>query len=148
MPPIKTSNSRHSEVHRPVGRAGSAVGHVYLARALRDFGDGFIAVLLPVYLTAIGLGALEVGVTATVALLGSALMTLGLGALGSRFDQRNLLIAASGLMVATGLAFACASTYAVVLLVALVGTINPSSGTVSVFVPLEHAVLSRWVADT
>jgi MFS family permease len=147
VPLIKTSNTRHSEVRHPVGRAGSAVGHVYLARALRDFGDGFVAVLLPVYLTAIGLGAFEIGVTATVALLGSALMTLGIGALGNRFDQRNLLIAACGLMAATGLAFACASTYAVVLLVALVGTINPSSGSVSVFVPLEHAVLSRAVAD-
>ena len=148
MPLIKTPNIRHSAEHRPVGEAGTAVRHVYLARALRDFGDGFIAVLLPVYLTTIGLGAVEVGVTATVALLGSALMTLGIGALGSRFDRRHLLIAASGLMVATGLAFACASTYTVVLLVALVGTINPSSGSVSVFVPLEHAVLSRWVADS
>jgi MFS family permease len=146
--PLKTSEIHRSTENRPVGQAGPAVRHVYLARALRDFGDGFIAVLLPVYLTAIGLGAAEVGVTATVALLGSALMTLGIGALGSRFDRRNLLIAASGLMVATGLAFACASTYAVVLLVALVGTINPSSGSVSVFVPLEHALLSRWVADS
>src|SRR5262245_42091580 len=125
--------------------ADSAVTHIYLARALRDLGDGFIAVLLPVYLTALGLGAFEVGVTATVALLGSALMTLSIGALGSRFDQRHLLIAASGLMAATGLAFACASTYWVVLLVALVGTINPSSGSVSIFVPLEHALLTRSV---
>jgi MFS family permease len=119
-----------------------------VARALRDFGDGFIAVLLPVYLTAIGLGPLEVGVVATVALLGSALMTLAIGTLGGGFDQRRLLIAASGLMVATGLAFAFSSTYAAVLLVALVGTINPSSGSVSIFVPLEHAVLSRSVADS
>jgi predicted MFS family arabinose efflux permease len=50
-------------------------------------------------------------------------------------------------MIATGLAFAASSTYAVVLLVAFVGTINPSSGSVSIFVPLEHALLSRSVAD-
>jgi predicted MFS family arabinose efflux permease len=50
-------------------------------------------------------------------------------------------------MVVTGLAFAVANTYAVVLLVALIGTINPSAGSVSIFVPLEHAVLSRSVAD-
>ena len=49
--------------------------YLYAARALRDFGDGFVAVLLPVYLTALGLGALEVGVVATLALFGSALMT-------------------------------------------------------------------------
>ena len=126
---------------------GKPVTYVYSARALRDFGDGFVAVLLPVYLTAMGLGALEVGIVATLALLGSALMTLGIGLLGARTDQRKLLMAASGLMIATGLAFAASSTYGVVLLVALFGTINPSAGSVSIFVPLEHAVLSRSVAD-
>jgi MFS family permease len=120
---------------------------LYAARALRDFGDGFIAVLLPVYLTAIGLGAFEVGVVATLALLGSALMTLGIGVLGARLDRRKLLLAASGLMAATGFAFAGSSTYAVIGLVAFMGTINPSSGSVSIFVPLEHAVLSGAVAD-
>ena len=123
------------------------VTYVYSARALRDFGDGFVAVLLPVYLTAMGLGALEVGIVATLALFGSALMTLGIGLLGAKTDQRKLLISASCLMIATGLAFAASSTYAVVLLVAFLGTINPSSGSVSIFVPLEHAVLSRSVAD-
>ena len=48
---------------------------IYAARALRDFGDGFVAVLLPVYLTTLGMGAFEIGVVATLALLGSALMT-------------------------------------------------------------------------
>jgi MFS family permease len=148
MPLVTTPNPPHAEAHHHVHGNYSVIRHIYLARALRDFGDGFVAVLLPVYLTAIGLGALEVGVVATAALLGSACLTLGVGALGSRLDQRRLLMAASGLMFATGLAFALADTYAVVLLVALVGTINPSSGTVSIFVPLEHAVLSRAVADT
>ena len=120
---------------------------IYAARALRDFGDGFVAVLLPVYLTAMGMGAFGVGIVATLALLGSALMTLGIGVLGARTDQRKLLMAASGLMIATGLAFAASDTNAVVLLVAFMGTINPSAGNVSIFVPLEHAVLSRSVAD-
>jgi MFS family permease len=128
---------------RPSGDAT----HLYCARALRDFGDGFVAVLLPVYLTAIGLGPIEVGVVATVALLGSALMTLGIGLMGARLDQRRLLIAASGLMVATGILFALSSTYAVILIIALAGTINPSAGSVSIFVPLEHALLARAAPD-
>jgi len=119
------------------------------ARALRDFGDGFTAVLLPVYLTALGFGVFQVGVVATAALLGSALMTLGVGLFGAHTDRRRLLIAASGLMIVTGLAFAVAASraYAVVLLVAFIGTINPSAGSVSIFVPLEHAVLSHAVGD-
>src|SRR5712672_2954166 len=80
------------ELDRPApGR--SAATYVYVARALRDFGDGFIAVLLPVYLTAIGMGPFEVGVVSTLALLGSASMTLGIGLLGARVDRRMLLMA-------------------------------------------------------
>src|SRR5687768_11192215 len=92
---------------------GNPATYVYSARALRDFGDGFVAVLLPVYLTAMGFGALEVGIVATLALFGSALMTLGIGFLGAKTDQRKLLISASGLMITTGLAFAASSAYAV-----------------------------------
>jgi MFS family permease len=119
---------------------------VFLARAIRDFGDGFIAILLPVYLLELGLSAFDVGVIATLALLGSALLTLAIGLLGARYDHRRMLFAASALMVATGLAYAAASDYAVLLLVAFVGTINPSGGSTSVFVPLEHTLLSGAVA--
>jgi predicted MFS family arabinose efflux permease len=74
-------------------------------------------------------------------------MTLGIGVFGARFDRRALLILASVLMVATGLAFATSRSYAVLVLIAFVGTINPSAGSVSVFVPLEHALLAGAVAD-
>ena len=84
-------------VERVRGRQFNPLNCIFAARALRDFGDGFVAVLLPVYLTTIGFGAFEIGVVATLALLGSALMTLGIGLLGSRFDQRQLLIVASSL---------------------------------------------------
>ncbi len=118
---------------------------IFLARALRDFGDGFVAILLPVYLTALGLSAFDVGIVATLALFGSALLTLGVGFLGARYDVRGLLLAASALMIASGLAYAAANDYAVLLIVAFVGTINPSGGSTSVFVPLEHTVLSGAV---
>jgi len=122
------------------------MNRIFFARALRDFGDGFVAILLPVYLTALGLSALDVGVIATAALLGSALLTLGAGFLAARYDVRALLLAASALMIVSGLAYAAANDYAVLLVVAFVGTINPSGGSTSVFVPLEHTVLSGAVA--
>lgn len=122
--------------------------HVLVARALRDFGDGFVAVLLPVYLLALGKTPFEVGVIATTALLGSSFLTLAVGFLGIRFDHRQLLLAAAGLMVASGAAYAVVEGYAVLLLIAFVGTVNPSGGSVSVFVPLEHAALTRETADS
>jgi MFS family permease len=83
-----------------------------------------------------------VGVLATATLLGSALTTLAIGAWGHRFAQRRLLLAAALLMVGTGLGFAGLSQFWPLLLVAFVGTLNPSAGDVSVFLPLEHAQLA------
>ncbi|MEW5863715.1 MAG: MFS transporter [Pseudomonadota bacterium] len=122
-----------------------AVRAILAARAMRDFGDGFVAVILPVYLTALGMTAFEVGLVATLALLGSALLTLAMGWLGARHDHRRLLFAVSLLMVATGLAYAAASAAWVLWLVAFVGTINPAGGSASPFVPIEHAVLAGAV---
>ncbi len=120
---------------------------VYTARAIRDFGDGFIAILLPVYLLALGLTATHVGIIATSALFGSALLTLVIGQLGGRYDLRRLLLCASALMALTGVVYAASSDYAVLIVVAFVGTINPSGGSTSIFVPLEHTVLTGAVTS-
>ena len=121
--------------------------YLFGARALRDFGDGFVAVLLPVYLLALGFTPIQVGLFATISLLGSALLTIGVGFLGARHHHRQLLLIGAGLMTATGLAFAAVNDYGLLVVVAFAGTINPSAGSVSIFVPLEHAVLTREITD-
>lgn len=120
---------------------------LYAARALRDFGDSFVAILLPAYLLALGMTPLAVGVLATISLLGSAGLTIAVGVLGARFGHRRLLLAAASLMIVTGFAFAAFHEFAVLLVIAFVGTINPSAGNVSVFVPLEHAALAGAARD-
>ena len=49
---------------------------VLTARALRAFADGFVAVLLPAYLLALGHGQFQVGLLSTATLFGSAFATL------------------------------------------------------------------------
>lgn len=126
----------------PAGADESALPLLW-ARAMRAFVDGYVAVLLPAYLLALGLGTWKVGVLATVTLLGSAATTLAAGAWGHRVGHRRLISAAAILMAATGFAFGLASTFWPLLVIAFVGTLNPSSGDVSVFLPLEHARLAE-----
>jgi MFS family permease len=126
----------------PVGVAPQA-RLLLMGRALRAFSDGFVAILLPVYLLALGLGKWQIGLISTATLLGSALATLAVGQWGHRFAQRRLLLAAAWLMVATGLLLAGLGDFWPLLIVAFVGTMNPSSGDVSVFLPLEHARLAE-----
>jgi len=115
-------------------------------RALRGFCDGFVAVLLPAYLLALGFDQLAVGLISSVTLIGSAIATILVGLIGSRFSQRRLLMFAAVLMCATGAAFAGLSSLWPLLIVAFVGTLNPSSGNVSIFLPLEQARLAGAAA--
>ncbi len=122
------------------------IGLLLAARALRAFADGFVAVLLPAYLLALGHGQLEVGIVSTATLFGSALATLAVGRWGHRFALRRLLLGAALLMLATGLGFASLTALWPLLVVAFLGPLNPSGGDVSVFLPLEHSVLATAAA--
>jgi MFS family permease len=115
-------------------------------RALRGFADGFVSVYLAEYLRLLGLSAVQVGAVVTATLLGSAALTLGLGLVAHRLAPRRVLLGASLLMLATGLGFALISDFWPLVLIAFAGTLNPSSGDVSVFLPTEQSVLSSEVA--
>ena len=126
---------------------GSTLTTLYTAYGVRSFGDGFAVIIMPAYLTAIGYTPFQVGLVATAALLGSSLLTLAIGFVAPRHDLRNLLLVGAGLVAATGFLFPQVEHIAFVLLVAFVGTINPSGGSAGVLVPLEHAMLAQGVAD-
>jgi len=133
---------------RPIPHGASKdAKHVLAARAVRAFADGFAVIVLPAYLSAIGLSTIDIGIVATASLLGSAALTLAVGLLAPRHDLRKLLLVAAGLMVATGLALPALADFAFIAVVAFIGTVNPSAGDIGVFVPLEHAMLARGAGD-
>jgi MFS family permease len=121
------------------------VSLVLAARGLRGLGDGCISLTLPLYLLALGYSPLRVGLIATATLVGSAVLSLAVGVGAARIGHRRALLGAALLMLATGIAFAGVQAFWPLVVVAFVGTLNPSSGDVSVFLPLEHAVLSDAV---
>ncbi len=117
------------------------------ARGLRAFGDGFVSILLPVHLAQLGLSNFQIGAVATSTLLGSAALTLLVGFNAHRIGRRALLFRASVLMFITGLGFAFLRDFWPLLLIAFLGTINPSSGDVSVFLPTELALLPQTTSE-
>ena len=131
----------------PTGTSSDAA-IILAARGIRAFGDGFVSVLLPLYLTTLGFSAFRIGVLTTATLLGAAALTLLVGNFTGRWQRSALLIRASILMVATGLAFAVFDTFWPLLVVAFVGTLNPSSGDVSVFLPTEQSLLPQTTPST
>ena len=116
-------------------------------RALRGFADGLVSVLLADHLTGLGFSPFEVSAVVTGTLLGSAALTLAVGLAAHRLAPRSVLLAACALMLATGLGFARLTGFWPILLLAVVGTLNPSAGDVSLFLPVEQSLLSANVAD-
>src|SRR5215470_13539663 len=76
----------------------------------------------------------------------SALLTLWVGWIANRHSRCLLLIAAAVLMAATGAGFAVVTDFWPLLVIAFVGTMNPTSGDASIFVPLEQTVLTQTIA--
>jgi MFS family permease len=120
---------------------------IYAARAVRGFGDGFAVIILPAYLAEIGLDPFGIGVVATAALLGSAALTLAFGFLAVRSGVRRLLLCGAALMIVAGAGFPCTEHFAILIAIAFIGTINPSSGDSGILVPLEHAALAARATD-
>jgi MFS family permease len=118
---------------------------ILIARGIRAFADGFVALLLPIYLLELGFSAIAIGSIITATLIGSALLTLYAGLIANGMSRRRMLRLASLLMVATGAGFMIATDYWPILVIAFIGTLNPTAGDVSLFLPLEHTVLTQTV---
>jgi MFS family permease len=125
----------------------SAARRILLTRGLRGFVDGIVSVLLAGYLVRLGFSTPQVGAIVTGTLLGSAALTIAIGLTAHRLDGRRLLIGASLLMAGTGLGFVALDRFWPLLAVAVVGTLNPSSSDVTVFLPLEQTVLAQAASD-
>jgi MFS family permease len=115
-------------------------------RTVRSLSDGFVSVLLASYLAQLGFSDVRVGAVATATLLGTAVATLLAGAVTDRLGRRRVLFSATLLAAGTGIAMASSSAFVPVLLIAFIGTLNPTAGDVSVFLPVEQAILPETVA--
>ncbi|MET0910705.1 MAG: MFS transporter [Ilumatobacteraceae bacterium] len=116
-------------------------------RGLRALGDGLVSIVLAAYLSAVGLSDVRIGIVVTATLLGSAALTLAVGLRAHAYPRRRLLRLVSLLMIATGVGFAVFTSFWPFALIGLIGTMNPSGGDVSVFLPTEQALLPATVPD-
>jgi MFS family permease len=117
-----------------------------LSRGLRGAIDGTVSVMLAGYLARLGFSPVTVGALVTGTLIGSGVVTLGVGFVAHQISSRRLLLFAASLMVGTGLGFTLFTGFWPLFLIAVVGTLNPSNGDVSLFLPLEQAALAGLAA--
>ena len=120
---------------------------LFATRIARMFGYGLLSVVLVLYLVALGIDGMWVGVILTLTLLGDAVISLWLTTHADRLGRRPVLLAGAGLMLAAGLVFAVARDPWILLLAATVGVISPSGNEVGPFLAVEQAALSQTLPN-
>jgi MFS family permease len=119
------------------------VALLFTARAVRMFGYGLLAVVLVLYLDAIGIAAADIGLLLTLTLLGDAAISLWLTTHADRIGRRRVLLAGAVLLLAAGLVFAATPVFVVLLVAATIGVISPSGNEVGPFLAVEQASLTQ-----
>jgi len=130
----------------PLGLSGD--GRVLFAtRIARMFAYGFLAIVLVLYLAAVGLDCVRIGLLLTLTLIGDTVISLWLTTNADRLGRRRVLVAGAGLMLMAGLLFAVTSDFRLLLLAATIGVISPSGNEVGPFLAVEQAALTQTVPD-
>lgn len=136
------------------GKSGAAessyrvdIALLFATRILRMFGYGFLAVVLVLYLDAIGLSGAEIGLLLSLTLLGDAGVSLWLTTHADRVGRRRVLLLGAGLMLAAGLVFVATPVFAVLLVAATFGVVSPSGNEIGPFLAVEQASLSQLIPD-
>jgi predicted MFS family arabinose efflux permease len=118
---------------------------LFTARCIRMFGYGLLAVVVVLYLDAVGLSGAQIGLLLTLTLLGDAAISLWLTTHADRLGRRRVLLVGAVLLLAAGLAFAATPVFAVLLVAATIGVISPSGNEVGPFLAVEQASLTQLV---
>jgi MFS family permease len=120
---------------------------LFVLRTARMFAYGFLAVVLVLYLDAIGLDPLAIGVVLTLTLLGDTVISLWLTTNADRLGRRRVLVAGAVLMVLAGVVFASTSWLPLLILAGAIGVISPTGNEVGPFLAVEQAGLAQIVPD-
>ena len=118
---------------------------LFATRVARMFGYGLLSVVLVLYLVALGVEGLMVGLILTLTLLGDAAISLWLTTHADRLGRRRILVVGAGLMLLAGVVFAIARDPWLLLLAATIGVISPSGNEVGPFLAVEQASLSQTI---
>ncbi len=120
---------------------------LFAARILRLFAYGFLAVVLVLYLRALGYSEARVGVLLAFTLLGDAAISLSLTTRADRLGRRRMLLVGAVLMVFGGAGMAVLDSFWLLLVAAVIGVLSPSGNELGPFLAIEQACLTEVIRD-
>jgi MFS family permease len=123
--------------------ARAAVAAVLGAKTVRTFCYGFLGILLPVYLSDLGMGATGVGAAVTCTLVGSAALTWAVRRPAEVYGGRAALMALAALSGLAALLLLATREPWLVVLAAMLGNVAVGTGETGPFLTIEQVVIAR-----
>jgi MFS family permease len=120
---------------------------IIAARIVRAFAYGFLSIVLAIYLKLIGLNDLVIGLILTGTLINSVLFTLLASFYADRIGRRKMLIVYAALMSLSGAIFVSTDNYVILIIAALIGTINVTGSETGAFLSIEQALMPQTLID-
>ncbi|HYL80855.1 MAG TPA: MFS transporter [Candidatus Acidoferrum sp.] len=120
---------------------------LFVARMARMFGYGFLAVVLVLYLAALGFDETRIGLLLSLTLVGDTIISLWLSTHADRYGRRRMLVLGALLIVGAGVVFLATGHFLILLAAATIGVISPSGYEVGPFLAIEQAALSQTVSS-
>ncbi|HKT22704.1 MAG TPA: MFS transporter [Nitrososphaerales archaeon] len=122
----------------------NADGKIVLAtKSLRRFSYGFLGVTVAVYLGMLGYDGFTIGIMLTTAVFGATVLTLVASVVEARLGRKTLLLVFSLLMLLAGVVYALSTDFVVLLLAALLGTLNVTGNEFGAFLSLEQSIIPQ-----
>jgi predicted MFS family arabinose efflux permease len=116
-------------------------------QALRAFLYGFGSIVLGSALAAGGLSDAQVGLVFSAMLAGAALTSIGTGLVGDRLGRRRVYLVLLAVMGFAGAVYALTDSLALLVLVALTGTLSTDPNESGPITSLEQAMMGSAPAD-
>jgi MFS family permease len=116
---------------------------LFTSRIVRLFAYGFLAVVLVLYLAAIGLDDRKIGALLSLTLAGDVLVSLYLTTRADAIGRRRTLLAGAILMLAAAAVFVSTHSFVLLVIAATIGVISPSGNEVGPFLAVEQVALTR-----
>jgi MFS family permease len=120
---------------------------IILARYVRLFAYGAVALILALYFQELGFSDEQIGLFMTLTLLGDVFISLLLTLVADYVGRRTILLFGAFAMAASGAVFATTSNYIALLMAAIIGVISPSGNEIGPFRAVEESTLAHLVPE-
>jgi len=120
---------------------------LFVARAVRAFGFGWLSIVLALYLAQRGFSSTEIGAVFTATMVEDALLTMLLSVVATRIGPARVMVLTAPLIAVGGVLLAIADARWLLLLGAVLGTLSPNGQEAGPFSSMELALLPGAVTS-